>query len=294
MNATLQQQALHFGDAVAAYLAPWKDTLKDFDWPLTPAARTTAAAMGFGLGDGSGGTAATNALRAAVAARARACHGLPADTRAARMAALCSFVIRDWGALRSNRDATIAGYAARYTGAGIADLSAIASLDDLQAQAGCTFPVQGISSWSKWLSFVWSDWALVYDARIAFALNTIHFLHGVHAPAVPVPQGRDRLLSTLDTQSLAALGYLQRRGKTCPAAGAHVAVLADWIEDGSVADASAYAYYLAVMRRVRDVLGYEGPFALTETEMLLFHVSNKQVVHALLAALSDTLAARAA
>lgn len=291
MNKQMQEEAARFGDAVANYLKPWKHELNSYAWPMSADVKRAIKELGLSLQDTNGGVAATHALRVEVANRARLLHILRGNEREAKLESLCSFVIKDWGALRANKNETIANYVRTYTSRHISDLSGITSLDHLHEQSGCNFRFKGISSWSKWLNFIWHEWALIYDARIAFALNAIHILRGVNAHAFPVPQGRDRFLSTMDTQTLAALGYLKCLRAPIPDGGAGIAQLARWLESGTVQEDSAYEYYLLVMQRVRDVLGREGPHSLVETEMLLYYLSNRRVVHDLLRSLSNLLPA---
>jgi hypothetical protein len=292
VDLPMREEANRFGDAVAGYLKRHKGELEGYAWPMSQAAKKTARELGFVLQDADGGTMATQKLRSDVSLRARQLHSLSGDERDGNMEVLCSFVIRVWGGLAGNGDDTIASFAKTYVNKSLPDLSTIRSLDDLREHARCKFPFKGISSWSKWLNFVWNDWALIYDARIAFALNAIHFLQDVDARAFPVPQGRDSLLSNIDTQSLAALRYLKRSGVQLPDMdAAHPqepsAQLRDWLVKGSMPEDEAYAYYLRVMERVRDVMAEEGQCSLVETEMLLFYLSNRQVVYDLLRSLSN-------
>lgn len=288
----MQDEAIRFGDAVAQYLRPLRDELKDYQWRMGKNLPKAAQNLGLTPIDLRGGLDATHALRADVARKARRLHDLPMNERKAGLEDLCRFVIKTWGALHSNKDETIAEYAAGFTSEKICDFSTITSLDHLQEQANCSFPFDGISSWSKWLNFVWNDWALIYDARIAFALNAIHFMHGVDARAFPVPTGRDRLLSTIDTQTMAALGYLKLNDNKFPDLIVEstnpkddkktLEALSNWLRKGVIEERNIYAYYLAVMNRVREVIGWKGPHALVECEMLLYYVSNKWVVYDLL------------
>jgi hypothetical protein len=286
----MNQEAERFGDAVAAYLEPHVGVLKDYKWKMAKGVPNEAQKLGLIAIDKEGGMAATNALRSDVARKAREIHLHAGNMRQSQMAELCHFVIRKWGALGSNGDDTIEAYAREYTSATIPDLSAIRSLEELRVQANCNFPFKGIASWSKWLNFVWPEWALIYDARIAFALNAIHVMKGVDARAFPVPPGRDKLLSTLDSQTLAALGYLAKQRKHIPDVrnGEYVDTLADWLKSGTIAEGDAYEFYLKVMVRVQDVIGRVNFPALVDVEMLLFYLSNRQLVHDLLSLMSDS------
>jgi len=289
MNQKMLEEANRFGDAVAAYLKPYRQELKHYAWPMSPNARKKARALGFPVGDDDGGALATWELRKAVAQRVREVHGLSGAQREAGMAELCGFVIRVWGGLASNRDETIDAYSRVFLDTCPPDLSDIQSPRQLRRHVGCSFPFKGISSWSKWLNFIWSDWALIYDARIAFALNAIHFRAGVDARAFRVPEGRDALLSKIDTQSLAGLQYLKRRGEQVPGLATDNKQLVAWMEAALAPEAETYEYYLLVMQRARDVLDQDEPCSLVDTEMLLFYLSNRQVVRDLLVSLSSVI-----
>ncbi|CAN0645806.1 hypothetical protein [Burkholderia cepacia] len=287
----MNQEEKRFGDAVAAYLEPHVGILKEYKWKMGKGVPKEAAKLGLITVNKEGGVAATNALRSDVARKAREVHLLAGNTRQLKMNELCKFVICQWGGLGSNQDDTIEAYARLYTNAAIPDLSAICSLHELRVQSNCNFPFKGIASWSKWLNFVWSEWALIYDARIAFALNAIHVMKGVDARAFPVPPGRDKLLSTLDSQTLAALSYLKRQRKHIPDVqnGEYVNALADWLKSGTIAEGDAYEFYLMVMRRVQDVIGRASFPAFVDVEMLLFHLSNRQIVQDFLLLMSDSI-----
>ncbi len=277
----MEREAERFGDAIAEYLEPYVGVPKDYKWKMRKGVPKQAQKLGLIAMDNDGGVLATNKLRTDVAKKAQEIHSMPRETRQSKMKELCEFVICKWGALESNKDDTIASYACIYTSTAIKNLSDVRSLAELRAQAKCNFPFKGIASWSKWLNFVWPEWALIYDARIAFALNAIHVIKGVNAGAFPVPAGRDKLLSSLDTQSLAALGYLNRQRKRIPDVpnGEYVDTLADWLKSGTIAEEDVYEFYLMVMARVRDMIGHMRFRAFVDSEMLLFYLSNRELLH---------------
>ena len=285
----MNEEANRFGDAVAAYLGPHVEALKDYKWKMGKAVPIEAQQLGLIAVDHKGGVAATNALRCDVAKRVREVHLLAGDTRNSKMQDFCTFVICKWGALSSNKPKTIEAYARVYTSTAIADLSAVRSLQELRIQADCDFPIEGIASWSKWLNFAWPEWALIYDSRIAFALNAIHVLKGVDARAMPVPKGRRILLSKLDPQTLAALSYLKRESEPIPEVpnGENVKSLERWLERGVIPEADAYEFYLMVMMRAHEVMGRVSFPALVDVEMLLFYLSIRHVVHDFLSLVSD-------
>jgi hypothetical protein len=278
MNSETQREAERFAEAVAIYLIPHRERLAGYRWPLRPSTVKAARNLGLHIDDTRGGLAATHTLRATVAARVRKIHAARMPDLGAELAPFCGFVVKTWGGLGANKDETILQYVEQYTGSGLPDLDRIASLEQLADAAGCAFPFDGVASWSKWLNFVWPDWALIYDARMAFALNAIHYMQAADARALPVPPGRKVLLNLFDTQMLASMRYLAGRGAVLPKSTADNEEYAAWLGNALAPPDEAYAYYLAVLRAVRERVGFSGQYALVETEMLLFYLSERDVV----------------
>ncbi len=238
-----------------------------------------------------GGFAETLELRRAVAQRSRDIHaGKKGATRVEELAGLAKFVISDWGGLKGNLAKTLEEYASRFTDIdtgldAVVDHESLRSAVRPRIRRGL-FKFGGIASWSKWLSFVWNDWALIYDARIAFALDAIHFIRAVNAPVLPVPPGRNGLLASLDAESTAAFAWLGSYGSACPARDEMVAVSAGktskddplraWLNEAVVPAQDAYAYYLDVMAEAHRQL-WQGERPLVHTEMLLFKISIAEI-----------------
>lgn len=285
----LQNAAERFADEVADYLRPYQDRLARYNWPMNESALLGAERLALAFKQVDGGVADTHALRAAVAERVREVHLIPEPDRSNQLEKLCSFVICNWGALDNNKAETIAGYARKFTSASIPDLSQITSLEELKERAGCNLTFSGISSWSKWLNFVWNDWALIYDARTAFSLNAIHFLRSIDAPVFPVPQGRGRLLSSFDSQTMASLKYLKACGTRPPDTKRSNEDFVAWLDGAAVPKNAAYDYYLHVMRGTSKRLGHCSEYALAETEMLLFDLSIREIVRDFITSLNDFL-----
>lgn len=265
-----------FGCAVARYLTAHRHHLNGFNWPIEEKCVGEAARRGL-LSDLSvnGGFDETNRLRKAVAKEARKIQKLvPPPQRVADLADLAKFVISDWGNLKGNNPATILEYAKRISDIEV-PFEQIRSAAQLRAavpgrQRRGLFSFTGIASWSKWLNFVWNDWALIYDARIAFALNVIHFLHEVDAPVFPVPPGRNQQLAALDAESSAAFRWLGGHGGACPSQSD----VSDLLASAPVPGKDAYCYYLAVMDVAHQKLWpSEESRPLVHTEMLLFMLS---------------------
>lgn len=285
-------QALAFGREVAAYLSTYRHRLDDYSWGMTESCIAAARARGL-LSDREfgGGFAETLELRQAVAVRARAIHaGKQGAARVQELSTLAKFVICDWGGLNGNRVETIEAYASRFTDIEpgfdeIIDHESLRSAVRLRNKREL-YKFGGIASWSKWLSFVWHDWALIYDARIAFALDAIHLIRAVNAPVLPVPAGRNGLLASLDAESAAALAWQSSYGSACQARDAMAPLspgkptkddpLRVWFSKAVVPDQAAYAYYLDVMAEAHRLLWQEKR-PLLHTEMLLFKISIAEI-----------------
>lgn len=274
------QQVQAFGRAIADYLSVHRDKLNGFHWPIEPRCVQEAARRKLLSGMSiKGGFAETMQLRRAVAVRAR---GIQAEAQLPRrvedLADLASFVISDWGNLNGNGPQTIKGYAERFTGIEI-PFDDVRCVSDLRAavlprrQRGL-FRFAGIASWSKWLNFVWNDWALIYDARIAFALDAVHFISKVDAPIFPVPPGRNPRLANFDAQGNAAFGRLANYSHE-RLAGSEISAR---LEAAMVPEREAYSYYLAVMAEVHGLLWPSSESKpLVHTEMLLFKLSIEDI-----------------
>lgn len=275
-----QKHVQAFGRAVADYLRAHCSKLNGFQWPITEHCVITAVGRGL-LGRASvvGGFAETMELRQGVAREARRIQaGVHLPQRIDDLAELARFVIEDWGNVKGNDAVTIREYAERFTGIA-APFDQIGSAADLQAQVAPRklrglFRFGGISSWSKWLNFVWNDWALIYDARIAFALDAIHFMREVDAPVLPVPMGRNGLLAHFDAQSTAAFAWLARYAGERPSREQ----MAAWMTQALAPEKDAYLYYLAVMGEAHRLLWPAHEVRpVVHTEMLLFLLSTEDI-----------------
>ena len=279
-NALIQQHVQVFGRAIAEYLSGYRDKLNGFHWPIESKCVEEAARRKLLSGMSvEGGFAETMQLRQAVAMRAREIQaGLLSPKRIEDLADLAKFVISDWGNLNGNGAQTIERYALRFTEIEV-PFDDVRCVSDLRAavlpkrQRGL-FRFDGIASWSNWLNFVWNDWALIYDARIAFALDAIHFISRIDAPIFPVPPGRNPRLANFDAQGTAAFGWLANYARERLAS----AEIRPRLEAAMVPKSEAYSYYLAVMAEAHRLLWpLSESRPLVHTEMLLFRLSIEDI-----------------
>jgi len=273
-----RQEVEAFGRAISEYLSNHVSKLDGFNWPIGKKCVETAISLDLLSEEPvDGGFAETMRLRSAVAMRARDIQARSsAGIRIQALGNLARFVITDWGGVR-NGEGTIEEFARRFTAMDRAfdQITSVAHLTDAvdTRKRGDLFNLKGIASWSKWISFVWSDWALIYDARIAFALNVIHFLHGVDAPVFPVPTGRNTWLSALDAESSAAFAWLGKRIEVRPGQKELVQAMTDAL----VSKQLTYTYYLDVMEAAHKHLWSQRNTPLLHTEMLLFSLSTGEI-----------------
>lgn len=281
-SSTRKQQVQDFGSAIADYLSVHRGKLDAFHWPIEPTCVEEAKRQQLLTGMSvEGGFGETMRLRRAVAKRVREIRMREQDPeREERLADLTQFVIAYWGGLKGNQRKTIEEHARRFTGNDVkGSFEEIRCAEDLQNAVPSRrrrglFGFSGIASWSKWLNFVWNDWALIYDARIAFALDAIHFIRKVNAPVFPVPVGRSPRLAYFDAQSSAAFGWLANHANgDFPGSG-----IGDRLKDAMMPEREAYCYYLEVMAEAHRCL-WPSPDAtpLVHTEMLLFKLSIEDV-----------------
>lgn len=126
---------------------------------------------------------------------------------------LAQWIIRDWGGIKRNSQATIRRYVE------------MADCPNLK------FPYEGVSSYSKVLSIVDPDRFAVYDARVATSLNALQLLQQAKQESppnllcFPCPQGQNRMIEgtkysvgfrrQYSRKTLKARGFnLDRRAKT--------------------------------------------------------------------------------
>jgi hypothetical protein len=262
-----------FAQAVAAVLREYEGELRSYDWEIGEGVlKYVDQELGITAPGGSV-FQQTMRLRENISQDAQANW-----TQRNRLVRLADFVVRRWDALDGNADETIEDYVDRFREIACAPehVRSHATLFDRAKRQGTLWQFKNIASWSKWLNFVWPEWALIYDARIAFGLNAIHFLQGLETPVFPQPPGRNSLLGNLDAEALAILRRCAVRGEMPPNDAKKAA---KWFQQRQFKSAHAYPIYLEVMGRAHELLwAHSDPKPpLVHTEMLLFRVSANQL-----------------
>lgn len=136
---------------------------------------------------------------AATNARLREIVGpiLRGDDEARRKAA-ARWIVAEWGGIKKNRPATMAGYLAGMGGFTLADVDAFA---DARGTAG-------ISSWSKIAAFAQPEAHAIYDARAAVALNAMFARAGLaDLFYMPASQNKDATAAAIEIKR-----WRRRRG----------------------------------------------------------------------------------
>lgn len=124
-----------------------------------------------------------------------------------------------------------------------------------------------ISSWSKWASIVCSEWACIYDARVAYSLNAINYLKGIGHPIFPMPEGRNTRLQMLDITTLLLNQRLQEDESSDPKS---------LRKRHFLPDRDTYVTYLELVRNVSMQL-WDDTDHIHEVEMLLFALADGKI-----------------
>ena len=70
-----------------------------------------------------------------------------------------------------------------------------------------------VSSWSKYLSVAYPDWAHIYDARVAYSINAIIYLNNAFDSKLwPIPAGVNSRMGLIDIETLIIVSQTEGRG----------------------------------------------------------------------------------
>lgn len=147
---------------------------------------------------------------------------------------LATWMVRDWGGIKTNKETTIERYVV------------------LAASADPQVKFYGISSFTKVLTIVDPDRYAIYDARVAASLNALQLLTGCYTLAFPYPPGRN---SEID-QPKTRLGF------------SDIFTRRELLSRGfaSIRRDDAYHFYLQLLEAIRRASNK----SLLEIEMELF------------------------
>lgn len=275
MTGNIGQEHVHsLGVAIADFLMPHRGRVSKqaVFWKMGDKAHNHAVSMKWLEFDTRDTVEATRTLRASVS---RAIHA--AGGNSVELQEHAAFVIGLWGKLHTSAT-TINSYVERFRTNASPEIKSAADLRASRKLAH-PFPFEGVASWSKWLSFSWPSWALIYDSRIAFCINAINVIKRVGAPAFPAPPGQGRILARLNPQMLAVLGAVHAdRGQFAVGVGkgspegrnGAIKMLQAFVVD----EEYFYERYLDVMRVAHDRL-WDTDTTFEHTEMLLFTMTNE-------------------
>jgi hypothetical protein len=174
---------------------------------------------------------------------------------------LAEYIIKDWGGIK--RFSKIHETVQR-----------LEPLRGKDRPASFDFAFENISSWSKWLSVICPNWALIYDARVAYSLNAINFMSGSKAKIFPVPAGRNSTMKLLDSSTL-AISLRLNTGEEDSAKALRATHL--------VPDNDAYLCYLDTVTQAHKVIWADDDRPIVYTEMLLFALADTVIFRDLLA-----------
>jgi len=234
-------------NAIADYLRNKKDLLPSlYDWKFDDARAAELFEISF---EGRDWFQKTLELKEGLRSRVRstACATVHGD--------VATYFIKKWGGItRFSKVAETLELFAQYQGEKVIPL-------DFKP------PFERISSWSKWASIVCSDWACIYDTRVAYSLNAINYLQGIGHPIFPMPDGRNTRLRMLDITTLLLNERLQSDESSDPKSlkARHF-----------LPDHDAYVTYLKLAQGVSMQL-WNDTEHIHEVEMLLFSLADGQI-----------------
>lgn len=123
---------------------------------------------------------------------------------------IVKYFISNWGGVSTNKDETIAGIIkTRENMCGVKDEYYKFKQDDK-----CVFRFSltskskhinmgSVSSWSKYLSVAYPEWAHIYDSRVAYALNSFIYIYDLYESKLwPIPDGKNSKMNLLDIETL--------------------------------------------------------------------------------------------
>lgn len=149
---------------------------------------------------------------------------------------LATWIISNWGGIKANLPERISGYLAA-----LGDFSEDRVSDFVKISG-----TKGISSWSKLLSFAYSDRYAIYNSRTAVALNCALKLRG-HGAAFVMPLGKAKV-------TVSATSALRNHMRQCNACR----------------EVLGYNDYMSLLRRFVEVNPFTGPADVLEAEMVIF------------------------
>ncbi|MER0561898.1 hypothetical protein AAA518_10210 [Pseudomonas aeruginosa] len=183
---------------------------------------------------------------------------------------LAHYFISQWGGVRANRSLDdLVDNTRRLAGLGRA------AFDDV--------PIEGVSSWSKYLTLL-CDWAPIYDSRVAFSINAINFMAGQTRCFYAMPDGRSPRLSLIDLETLFVLS-LAGEGLIADADNGHKHFASRIRNKFHTPARQTYGLYVRFLEEVAQQLNLE-PGGIHTIEMLLFSLAPGKVLSDLINHLS--------
>jgi len=147
-----------------------------------------------------------------------------------------------------------------------------------------------VSSWSKYLSVAYPDWGLIYDSRVAYALNAIIYLYNLSTESLWImPGGVNSKLGLIDIETLLVVSQKNERqslSKLTELRG-HRNRVSLFREEMYHSDMDTYRLYLSLVRQVKEILNRSGRVVCqreSEIEAFLFMVADGQLFEDVLAA----------
>ena len=247
---------------VGRFLEPYIPRIEQYyDWPFaTDPAREL---LGYGFEKEPNEYQKTVKLKKLLVAGIQKCDDFEETLK------LGKYFVEDWGKVRRNRE--LAEKLRPF----------YVEKDRPLARSNSIKKIEGISSWSKYLSLLRKD-AAIYDSRVAYALNAINFLYGNVEYFFPVPEGQSRKLKIVSIETLFVVSKIKTQADSYSEEDfSHRQFAARVRRRLHIKEALTYRRYLDVLKRAGNELHLD----LTDQhkiEMLLFALAPNKVLSALL------------
>jgi hypothetical protein len=256
--------------AIANYLRKYIETIEDhFDWPFDEAAATQITGKRYPKN--------WNWYDKTVKLKKDLTVLLKQSKTTAEKFAIAKFYIVDWGGVKSNEDLK-------------GTIKQFSSFMKIENNRDCfkRISLKGVSTWSKYISLC-SDWAAIYDSRVAYSINAIRYIKGDIEEFFPIPGegGQSPRLNLIDIETLFVLS-LMKKGILNPVKNLPSKQFsADTRKQFHLPKNVTYYSYLKLLNETTQELGLT-PKEFVQVEMLLFALAPTRVLSDLIKHISKT------
>ncbi len=131
------------------------------------------------------------------------------------------------------------------------------------------YEFENISSWSKYLSIAYPKWAVIYDSRVAYSLNSIILINNIKSKIFPMPTSRNKNITLLDIETILLTKKIKNNQDE-----EYKSIKEKYFYDPK----KVYNNYLELMKLLAIEL-YGNKEDIIKVEMLLFSIADEFMVN---------------